>query len=173
MSAAVPRASAGPTVEERAARPYAYLRASVRMDEFPVIADRLGELIGWVSAQGAAFAGAPFFRFRTVDPAGASEVEAGLPVLTPPAPEGDYRVGTLPSGRYAAIRHTGHPDGLFEALGTLTAWTERQGLTLDLTRSEPGGVERWGCRLESYLTDPREEPDPNRWETELALRLAD
>jgi hypothetical protein len=33
--------------------------------------------------------------------------------------------------------------------------------------------ERWGCRLEIYLTDPREQPDVSAWETQLAFRLAD
>jgi len=33
--------------------------------------------------------------------------------------------------------------------------------------------ERWGCRLETYLTDPSEEPDMNKWETQLAFRLAE
>jgi hypothetical protein len=29
------------------------------------------------------------------------------------------------------------------------------------------------CRLELYKTDPAVEPDMNKWETELAFRLAD
>jgi hypothetical protein len=38
----------------------------------------------------------------------------------------------------------------------------------------PGeGGERWGCRLENYLTDPRQEPDMSKWVTQLAFRLAD
>jgi GyrI-like small molecule binding domain len=32
---------------------------------------------------------------------------------------------------------------------------------------------RWGGRLETYLTDPGEEPDMSKWVTELAFRLAD
>ena len=33
--------------------------------------------------------------------------------------------------------------------------------------------DRWGARLEFYLTDPREEPDMSKWQTQLAFRLAD
>jgi hypothetical protein len=40
-----------------------------------------------------------------------------------------------------------------------------------MTPGESG--ERWGCRLESYLTDPRQEPDMSKWVTQLAFRLAD
>jgi hypothetical protein len=36
----------------------------------------------------------------------------------------------------------------------------------------PGeGGERWGSRLEIYLTDPAQEPDLSKWVTELAFRL--
>jgi hypothetical protein len=41
---------------------------------------------------------------------------------------------------------------------------------------DDGGAGRGGalgCRVESYLTDPRVEPDMDRWETEPAFRLAD
>lgn len=34
-------------------------------------------------------------------------------------------------------------------------------------------VRRWGCRLEVYKTDPAEQPDTGKWETELLFRLAD
>jgi hypothetical protein len=35
------------------------------------------------------------------------------------------------------------------------------------------GEERWVSRLEFYLTDPSQEPDMNKWETQLAFRLSD
>ena len=33
--------------------------------------------------------------------------------------------------------------------------------------------DRWGSRLEIHLTDPRQEPDMSKWQTQLAFRLAD
>jgi len=32
---------------------------------------------------------------------------------------------------------------------------------------------KWGCRLEEYLSDPAEVPDMNKWQTRLAFRLRD
>jgi hypothetical protein len=29
----------------------------------------------------------------------------------------------------------------------------------------------WRARIEQYLTDPRAEPDPARWETEIAYLI--
>jgi len=54
--------------------------------------------------------------------------------------------------------------------GVLT-WAQERGLVWDA--APDGGRQRWGCRLEIDLTDPRVEPDVNWWDTELALRLAD
>ncbi|MFJ8231778.1 GyrI-like domain-containing protein [Streptomyces sp. NPDC094448] len=161
-----------PEIVDQPEQFYVCVRASVRMEHLAVIADRLGELIGWAAAQGAEFAGAPFFRFRTVDMAGESDVEAGIPLTSPVAPERDIRAGSLPAGRYATVVRTGHPDGLLDTVTALRAWADREGLTWDMTPLADG-AERWGCRLESYLTDPRVEPDMNRWQIQLAFRLAD
>ncbi|MFF3555767.1 GyrI-like domain-containing protein [Streptomyces tsukubensis] len=161
-----------PEIVDRPEQFYVCIRGSVRMDHFAVIADRLGELIGWAAAQGAEFAGAPFFRFRTLDMAGESDVEAGIPLTAPVNPEGDIRAGYLPAGRYATVVRTGHPDGLFDTITALRTWADHEGLTWDMTPLADG-AERWGCRLEAYLTDPRVEPDMNKWQIQLAFRLAD
>jgi hypothetical protein len=39
--------------------------------------------------------------------------------------------------------------------------------------SSDGSGERWGARLENYLTDPSQERDMSKWLTQLAFRLAD
>jgi effector-binding domain-containing protein len=161
-----------PTVVRRPEQTYVGVGRSVRMDAFGVIADRLPEIVGWLASHGTAPAGAPFFRFYAIDMDGESVVEAGVPVASPPEPEGDMVVGTLPAGRYATLMHVGHPDGLFGAITRLREWAAAEGLEWDLI-TEANGVERWGCRIESYLTDPRVEPDPDKWEMELAFRLAD
>jgi hypothetical protein len=31
----------------------------------------------------------------------------------------------------------------------------------------------WGARIEAYLTDPAEEPDPQKWQTELAFLITE
>ena len=160
-----------PAVVERGEQPYAFIRGSVRMDTFASIADRLPELIRWLADRGAEFAGAPFFRFNSIDMEGELEVEAGMPVLSTPEPEGDIGVAVLPPGRYVTVTHVGHPNQLPGVITAVREWAERQSLEWDMTVVD--GVERWACRLESYLTDPREEPDMSKWEVELAFRLAD
>lgn len=77
----------------------------------------------------------------------------------------------LPGGRYATVTHVGHPMGLMLATKELLDWGAAQGLKWDVSPGAQG--EQWGCRLENYLTDPGQEPDMSKWETQLAFRLAD
>jgi effector-binding domain-containing protein len=103
--------------------------------------------------------------------AGKLEVEAGVPVAATGAGDGRVVSGVLPAGRYATLTHVGHPSELMAATGTLLDWAAAQGLTWDMSPGING--ERWGCRLESYLTDPSQEPDMSKWVTQLAFKLAD
>jgi hypothetical protein len=57
------------------------------------------------------------------------------------------------------------------ANGTLRDWIQEQDVTLDCAARPEG--ERFGCRYEVYLTDPRSERMKTRWQIELAIRLAD
>ncbi|MDR0343275.1 MAG: hypothetical protein LBI49_09145 [Nocardiopsaceae bacterium] len=65
--------------------------------------------------------------------------------------------------------HTGHYDGLIAAVGNLLQWADTQGLEWDKSTADDG--EHWGCRLETYLTDPSKQPDPAQWQAQLAFRL--
>jgi effector-binding domain-containing protein len=114
-------------------------------------------------------AGPPFFRYNVIDMERQLDVEAGVPVEA--AIEGDERVlvGLLPSGRYATAMHTGPYDGLIGAVDSLLRWADSRGLDWDKSSGDDG--EHWGCRLEIYLTDPSKQPDPAKWETQLAFRL--
>jgi effector-binding domain-containing protein len=160
-----------PRVVERAAQPYVAIARSVTMRTIPEAADRIPEVFGWLAARGIEAAGPPFLRFDVIDACRGLEVEAGVPVAA--APDGDdaVRPGVLPAGRYATVVHIGHPDELIGVTANLLDWTAAQGIRWDMAETEAG--QRWGCRLEIYRTNPAEVPDPARWETELAFRLAD
>lgn len=128
------------------------------------------EVFGWLAQRGVAPAGPPFWKYNVIDMDRGLEIEAGVAV--PSAVDGDGRVlaGTLPQGRYATVLHVGHPSTLMAATAGLLDWGNANGLKWDVEPSPEG--ERWSCRLELYLTDPREQPDMSKWETELAFRLA-
>jgi effector-binding domain-containing protein len=161
-----------PSIVERPPTPYAAIKVLVAMDELGAIVPPLnGEVFQWLAARGAAPAGAPFWKYNVIDMQGSLEVEAGVAVAEPVT--GDDRVlsGVLPPGRYVTRRHVGHPSTLMAATAALLEWAAAQGLEWDKADTSAG--ERWGARLEIYLSDPRDEPDMNNWVTELAFRLAD
>jgi effector-binding domain-containing protein len=164
--------SSAPEIVTRAEQPYVAIRTQVTMADLGTVVPPLNqEVFAWLGGRGAAPAGAPFWKYNVIDMAAELEIEAGVAVAA--AVAGDDRVvtGVLPAGRYATLTHVGHPSELVAPTKTLLDWAAEQGLTWDVTPSESG--DRWGCRLETYLTDPRQEPDMSKWVTQLAFRLAD
>jgi effector-binding domain-containing protein len=139
--------------EERAALPYAGVRRTVTMDGLADTIDReVPALFGRLAADGVQPAGPPFVRYLKVDMERGLDIELGVPVA------GDARVrsGALPAGRYARLVHVGPYGGLPDAHQALQGWAQEQGF-------------RWSERVETYVTDPAKEPDPSRWQTEVAF----
>src|SRR4051812_36514324 len=119
-------------VEERAAQPYAYVEdTDVHVGSFAVIADRFGEVFGWLAQKGIQPTGPVFFNYKVINMPGPMHVEAGVPISE--AVEGDdaVRAGELPAGRYVTVIHHGHPDTLERATGDLLAWADEEGLEFD------------------------------------------
>jgi effector-binding domain-containing protein len=134
---------------------------------FAVRDQLMDELYSWADDRAIAY-GHTFFRLHVVDMDGSMDIEVG--VITEEAVPGDDRIrtGVLPAGRYATLTYINHGR---RANGMLRDWAQEQGLVLDCAESSEG--ERFGCRYEAYLTDPRSERMKTRWQVELAIRLAD
>jgi effector-binding domain-containing protein len=163
-----------PSIETRAEQPYVGITRFVTMRTINQVADRMPEVFGWLAARGVQPAGAPFFRYHTIDMERELEIEVGVPVprgSAVPASDDEVTAGVLPAGRYATAAHVGHPDQLVQATADLLAWADKQGLRWDREPGDRG--EKWGARLEFYETDPAAEPDMSKWRTVLAFRLAD
>jgi effector-binding domain-containing protein len=160
-----------PRIVERSEQRYVAIRSVVSREELGTAAGKLfGEVFGWLHGHGLGPAGAPFFRYGAVDMERGLEIEFGIP--TAGSVSGDERVSAdvLPAGRYASVLHRGPYDQLYDANATLGKWIEEQGLKVEVKPSPTG--DRFGCWLEVYLTDPGVERDPEKWETEVAFKLA-
>ena len=159
-------------VTERPSQPYVAIRAHVTMQTIGAVLPGLHpRVFAWLGERGVAPAGAPFWKYNVIDMAGELEVEAGVAVAAAVAGDGQIMAGVLPAGRYATLMHVGHPSELMAATKRLLDWAAEQGLSWDVTSGNDG--DRWACRLETYLTDPREEPDMSKWVAQLAFKLAD
>src|ERR1700687_6092879 len=100
-----------PKIIERAAQPYAAIKATVTMAEIKGTTDKLfPHLFGWLGGRGIAPASAPFFKYNVIDMERGLEIEWGAPTGT--HVDGDKHVltGTLPAGRYVSVFHKGPYD---------------------------------------------------------------
>lgn len=151
--------------------PQAYLAVSERAapDQLDSVIGRgVGELFGWLAAHGSPpGAGAPWVRYVEVDMADGLLIEVAVP-FDGAVPDGDARVqaGVLPSGHYVTLLYRGHYSGLMAANASLQEWGNERGVTWAMD-----GPSARRARIEQYLTDPRDEPDPELWETEIAYMV--
>jgi effector-binding domain-containing protein len=161
-----------PRVVDFNARSYWGIRVQVPMAELPIVIPRLiGEVHGALQQRDVRPAGAPFVRYHAINMTGKMDIEVGWPVGSEATGNGSVTAGALPAGKYATLVYTGNYPGLIDATAALLKWGAEQGLRWD---SWPVGEgEAFGARLESYWTNPAEEPDLNKHETEIAIRLAD
>jgi effector-binding domain-containing protein len=154
-------------IELRAARPYAGIPARVTMDGLSGAVDKaFPELFGWLAAQDIAAAGAPFIRYLVIDMAAELQIELAVPVSVDISGSERIQPGVLPAGRYVTLRHTGPYDGLVASNAALQQWAQQQGITFDSWDTPAGSV--WRGRAEHYLTNPAAEPDPAKWEVDVA-----
>jgi effector-binding domain-containing protein len=158
-----------PKIDTRAARHTVGIRVQVPMSAFKdVIPQLLGEVLGWLGQKKIAPSGAPFMRFHTISTE--YDIEIGAPVAEALAAEGRVIASEIPAGRYAWLVYTGRDDG-YAGNKVLIDWAAEQGLGFDCWDTATGDAFR--ARYESFLTNPNDQPDPTRWETEVAIRLAD
>ena len=156
-----------PQIQERAAQPYVGIPSTVTMDTISTAVDGgFPELFGWLASQGIAPGGPPFIRYLVIDMDGDLQIELGVPVSTPVTGSGRIQPGVLPAGSYAVLRHAGSYDGLVASNGALQEWAAGHQVEFDTRDTAHGSV--WGGRVEHYLTDPSQEPDPATWETDVA-----
>jgi effector-binding domain-containing protein len=138
----------------------AVVRAEVPLEEIGAVFDHgFGEVVRVTREQGIAIAGPPF-GFYPRAPSATVEVAVGFPVSAPVAPDADVVAFELPGGRVVTGIHVGPYERLEVSYGELAEWAATEGYSL--------APHMW----ETYLTDPRAEPDPAAWQTRMVWPLA-
>jgi effector-binding domain-containing protein len=159
-----------PEIVSRPDQSFAAIRISLDRSEIPSKAPPLiGEVAGWLAAQGAAPVGAPFFSYLEMPEDGPMVMEVGFPTAKLLAGDSRVRTGTIPAGRFATLIHTGPYDGLYQANVALGEWLGKQGFGHPMPEDAVGEYD--AALLEIYATDPATEPDPQKLQTEVAFRL--
>lgn len=155
-------------IEERTAQPYVAIRRTVKMGGIGrVLPPLLDEVSAWMKAERIRPAGAPFFRYWQIDlDANRFVVDVGWPVTEAVAGEDQIISDTLPAGQYAVILNIGPFDNLFDAYNALFDWAEENHVSWQIDADKT-----WGARIEHYHTGPDDEPDPQRWQAEVAMLI--
>lgn len=161
-----------PRIVERKAAPYVALKREV----LPHTLGEVGpsahdEVYTWLQSHGIPAAGPPFFKYNRIDMKRGFEMEFGVPTERLVMVEEDLMAGGLPAGRYASTVYQGPYGDLLDVNAVLVGWARERGLEWDMRATAAGDC--FACRLEIYHTDEQLVPDPARWETEVAIRLAD
>jgi effector-binding domain-containing protein len=156
-----------PQIQQRAAQPYVGIRMPVTMEGFAEAVDAgFPEVFGWLAKHGITPTGPPFVRYLVIDMETELEIELAVPVGEEVEGDGRVRSDVLPAGRYVTLRHIGPFDALTASNATLQQWAQQRGIALDSWDTDRGSA--WRGRVEHFLTDPSTEPDPAKWEVEVA-----
>lgn len=158
------------TTPELVVRPeqhFAALRLQVPIPFGNYLQPAWGEVIDWLVSQGTEPAGPPFIRYLTTDMTRKLDIEVGFPVEKALQANGRITTGSFPAGQYAVLLYSGSytNDGLVKATASLLEWAKENHIQWQTAMVE--GVEWWRARFESYLTDPEQEPDQEKWQTEI------
>jgi effector-binding domain-containing protein len=150
-----------PHLEHREEQPYASIAIKANFQEWGAVNALIPELLAWQGAREPA--GPPFFRHRVIGGMEERfELEVGIPVTDPFTGDGRIQPGAKPAGTYVVLMHEAHPDTIANSHVALVKWAEEQGIELAKTG------QAWEALFESYLTNPEVEPNPEKWQTELA-----
>jgi effector-binding domain-containing protein len=160
-----------PKLEERKEQPYVGIRTQAALPELPTVIPQLtGEVMIWLQQQGAAPAGAPFIRYYVINMESKLDIELGWPVAKPLSGNGRIKAGVIPAGRYATLIYTDVKNG-YNGNKALIDWASTNGIKWD--RWDDSNGDAFRSRVEYFLTDPADEPDMSKWETEVAIKVAD
>ena len=162
-----------PEIVVRPEQFFAALRMQVPIPFGKYLQPAWGEVAAWLGRQVLEPVGPPFIRYLTTDMARNLDIEVGFPVGTALPADERIATGSFPAGRYAVLVYTGSysNQGLVKATASLLEWANKHDIRWQTSTSQ--GVEWWRARYESYMTDPQQEPDQKKWQTEITFLISE
>lgn len=157
-----------PKLVDRPEQSYLAIRREVKIPFDDVIGSIMSELFGALNTAGVQPLGPVFFKYDIVRMP-ELVIEFGVPVAAGTIPSGPLVGGTLPAGKYAQTTYWGHYDNLMDVNAILIGWAKERHIQWDATEMPDG--DHFVCRLEEYPNGPNDEPDPEKWETTVAIKL--
>ncbi len=130
------------------------VKDSVAVADLPVFMETyMPQLYMYAIRQGGKMAGPPYSIYYNWDPDGMVLVECGIPLEEAIEGEDALKISSTPGGKAVKAAYYGP----YEEMAVVYEALEQYMATMKL---EPIGM-----AYEVYVTDPAEEPDPQKWET--------
>jgi effector-binding domain-containing protein len=156
-----------PKIVERPATHYAAVARDVRIPFGEVIGQAMGEVVACLDGAKVEGFGPAVFRYNLIEMP-RLQMEFGFITPGPVAGTLTVKPGILPAGKYVMAVHIGHYDNVEKATGEVLAWARTNRISWDSTPER--GAERFVSRFEIYPNGPDDEPDPNKWITEIWIK---
>ena len=156
-----------PTLVKRRAQPYAAIRQNVKIPFQSAISKTVPKVEKWLAQHGVEH-GPMLIKYDFIK---MPELTVQLGFVLGGAIDGDEAVtaGVLPAGKYATLTYWGHYKNLRSVTGMLINWARDNDVAWDAEET-PGG-DSFASRFELYPNGPLDEPDPDKWETQIFIKV--
>jgi effector-binding domain-containing protein len=156
-----------PTIVKRRAQPYAAIRQDVKIPFQSAVSKAVPKVDKWLTKRGAEH-GPMLIKYDFIK---MPELTVEIGFAMDEAIEGDDTVtaGVLPAGKYATLTYWGHYRNLRTVTGMLINWARGNDIAWDAEET-PGG-DSFASRFELYPNGPKDEPDSEKWETQIFIKV--
>ncbi len=159
-------------IEERPEVPYVGIPITVDLAHMGDANALIPQIYAWLADHDLEPAGGPLYRYTSIGTKDEPmDLSVNVPVKEPVEASQGLVAGSLPAGRYAVGNHQGSPDEIADVHAAIQEWARKNDVTL--ASHTQRGREYWEARAETYLTDPREEPDMSKWQNEIVYLIAE
>lgn len=158
-----------PTIVKRRATPYLAIAREAVIPFGAVISKTMPKVDRWLAKNGVEH-GPAIFRYNRIKMPELG-MEFGFVLPRKHAGDGDIVAGVLPAGRYATVTYWGPYRHLINVTATLIGWAKECGHAFDMTTGRDG--QHFASRFELYENGPQDEPDPDKLETSIFIKLRD
>lgn len=159
-----------PKIEFRNEQPFVAIFIDVAMKDIPsVLPPMIPEVIEWLTKNNIAPDRIMFFHYLSMTDNAKLHVAVGMTTQTLITGDERFQSGILPAGNYAMISNFGDYSNLYDAHYTLEKWLQKK--SLDDTKSRSDSTIEWFGRTEFYISDPATEPNPEKWQTDVAFLI--
>jgi effector-binding domain-containing protein len=156
-----------PRIVKRPAQAYAAIRQDVKIPFQSAITKNLPKVEKWLAKREVEH-GPMLIKYDVIK---MPELAVQIGFLLDAAIEGDetVSVGVLPAGKYATLTYWGHYRNLRDVTGMLINWARDKEIVWD---SEAGSAgDSFASRFELYPNGPVDEPDSEKWETQIWIKV--